>query len=119
MKTTFYTPDVTESSSSSASLTPSPKYAVNPSPWSHSQVGVNPSIYQSLHIASYPYIFFIYLCILTFIYQSIFKFIYPSLYTSVFQSISIHPFMELLIQLSIYLSIHLSIELLNYPFIHQ
>jgi len=39
-KKTFYTPDMTESSSSSASLTPSPKYTVNPLPFSHAQ-GVN------------------------------------------------------------------------------
>ena len=36
-KPSFYTPDVTESSSSSASLTPSPKYSANPGLWTHSQ----------------------------------------------------------------------------------
>ena len=39
VKTTFYTPDVTESSSSSASLTPSPKYSANPGLWAHAQSG--------------------------------------------------------------------------------
>ena len=141
MKTTFYTPDVTESSSSSASLTPSPKYAVNPSPWSHSQVGVYMSIYPSFYIAtiyqsirvlfhftSNPYSFLIQLSFWHLLLICIYT--YRMTYFSVFESICLdmHLFSSLLVFILSFIytfnysynyqSDHLSVFLTLYLSIH-